>query len=117
MGCPVVYFDIGCDDHEDTVRFYTELFGWNASSRGPSSTRLDTEAEGGIPGAITSLGHEPHQYVMVYVQVDDLDGYLMRAETLGGETVIPPTEVEDEGAFAWMRDPEGNLVGLWRPND
>jgi hypothetical protein len=66
-------------------------------------------------GHITSLGHEPHNYVAIYVQVDDLDGYLERAGKLGGKTLIPPTEVPGMGRFAWLTDPEGTIVGLWKP--
>ena len=34
---------------------------------------IDTGSDQGIPGHINSLGHEPHHYVTVYAQVDDLD--------------------------------------------
>ncbi|MCH7878234.1 MAG: hypothetical protein IH914_02845 [candidate division Zixibacteria bacterium] len=51
---------------------------------------------------------------MVYVKVDDLKEYLDKAEKLGGKTMIPPTPVPGMGNFAWLNDPEGNIVGLWK---
>jgi predicted enzyme related to lactoylglutathione lyase len=27
---------------------------------------------------------------------------------------VPPIEIPT-GTFAWMQDPEGNTVGLWKP--
>jgi len=62
-----------------------------------------------------ALGHEPHNYVMVYVEVEDLQACLDRAAQLDGKTIIPPTEIPGGGRFAWLTDPEGNLLGLLKP--
>jgi hypothetical protein len=37
---------------------------------------ISTGQSVGIQGHISSLGHEPHNYVTIYVQVDDLQAYL-----------------------------------------
>ncbi len=75
---------------------------------------INTNSGAGIPGHITSLGHEPHNYVTVYVQVDDLKKHLSKAETLGGKTLVPPVEIPT-GRFAWLADPDGNIMGLLQP--
>ena len=36
-----------------------------------------------------------------------------KAETLGGTTIVPKTEVPGMGWFAIMTDPTGNRIGLW----
>lgn len=64
---------------------------------------------------MTALGHEPHNYVMVYVEVEDLKACREKAESLGGKTVIPPSEIPGGGHFAWLTDPEANLLGLLKP--
>lgn len=114
MGCPVVHFEIGCGDRERTVGFYRDLFGWNISTQGPAAM-IDTGVKAGINGHITALGHEPHNYVTIYAQVDDLKRTLDKAATIGGRTIVPPTEVPGVGSFAWMGDPSGNVIGLWKP--
>jgi predicted enzyme related to lactoylglutathione lyase len=48
----------------------------------------------------------------VYGHVDDLHKHLERAETLGGKTVMPPTDMENV-AFAMLADPQGTTFGLW----
>lgn len=116
MGNPVVHFDIGCRNKERTVGFYTELFDWKPSPYGPSSTRLDPGSDRGIGGHVTSLGHEPHTYVMFYVEVDDVSAYIASAEALGGSVIIGETPIPDGGTFAWLKDPEGNLFGLYNPS-
>jgi predicted enzyme related to lactoylglutathione lyase len=112
MGQPVVHFEIGCRDSARTSAFYADLFDWKITQAGPAGM-IDTGG-GGITGHITSLGHEPHNYVTVYVEVDDLKSYLSKAEALGGKTLVPPVEIPT-GHFAWLADPDGNIVGLLQP--
>jgi predicted enzyme related to lactoylglutathione lyase len=111
MGQPVVHFEIGCRDRARTEDFFAKLFGWTIQQAGPASL-IDTGG-GGINGHITALGHEPHRYVTVYVQVDDLKASLAKAESLGGKTLVPPVEIP-AGSFAWFADPDGNVIGLWK---
>ncbi len=116
---PVVHFEIGCQDLEQANAFYGALFGWQTVEGGPNSamlTNLGPFAESkteGIGGHFTSLGHEPHQYVTVYAQVADIDAIAAKAEQLGGKVVVPKQEVPGMGHFAWISDPEGNIIGLW----
>jgi predicted enzyme related to lactoylglutathione lyase len=43
----------------------------------------------------------------------DPAAYLQKAEGLGGQTIVPPTEIEQFGlTFAFFADPEGHVVGL-----
>jgi predicted enzyme related to lactoylglutathione lyase len=113
MGRPVIHFEIGCRDSAATQAFYRDLFDWQITQAGPAAV-IDTGGGAGINGHITALGHEPHNYVTVYVQVDDLHTYLDKATALGGKTIVPPVPIPT-GKFAWMADPEGNLIGLLQP--
>jgi uncharacterized protein len=111
MGRPVVHFEIGCRDTTKTQEFYSKLFDWKMNAMGPAAM---IAPEGpGIGGHISTLGHEPHHYTIFYVDVDDVAGYLKKAESLGGKTLVPPVDIPN-GTFAWMQDPDGNTVGLWK---
>jgi uncharacterized protein len=113
MGRPVTHFEIGCRDSARTADFYSNLFDWQTQSMGPA-TMISTGSDEGIGGHISSLGHEPHNYVTFYVDVDDLQAYLDKAGTLGGKTLVPPVTIPGQGSFAWLADPDGNIVGLWK---
>ena len=113
MGQPVVHFEIGCRDSDKTSDFYARMFDWQMQPMGPA-TMINTATSSGIHGHISSLGHEPHQYTIFYVQVDNVQAYLDKAAALGGKTIVPPVEIPT-GIFAWFADPEGNTVGLWKP--
>ena len=110
MGRPVVHFEIGCRDGARTGKFYGELFDWKITAAGPAQM-IATGSDKGIQGHFTSLGHEPHDYVTFYVEVEDLEGTLERVVALGGSKVIGPIPIPT-GRFAWIKDPEGNLIGL-----
>jgi hypothetical protein len=112
MAHPVVHFEIGCRDRARTAQFFSDLFGWHIQD-GPAGT-IDTGGTGGIPGHITSLGHEPQHYTAFYVEVEDVQAYLDKAVALGGKIVVPPIKIPT-GTFAWLSDIDGNTIGLIKP--
>jgi uncharacterized protein len=109
----VVRFEIGCQNRGRTTAFYRTVFGWNSEPSGPWSDRIVTGA--GLPGHVTALGHDPHNYVMLYVEVVSIAETARQVESLGGTVVIPRHELPDGGWFAWLSDPEGTMFGLIEP--
>jgi len=87
------------------------MFDWTLQEMGPA-TMISTGTDAGIGGHITELGHEPHTYTIFYVEVEDADDYLKKAQGLGGKTIVPPVPIPT-GRVAWLADPEGNTVGLF----
>ena len=108
---PVVHFEIGCADGGKTSEFFRELFDWEITQQGPA---LIINAGDGIDGHISELASEWGNYVTVYVQVDDIDEYLEKAEELGGKTLVPKVDIPGQGSFAWFAPPEGNILALWK---
>ena len=47
------------------------------------------------------------------IDVDAIDDALAQVESSGGTVVAPRVAIEGMGAFAYFKDPEGNIVGLW----
>src|ERR1043165_47777 len=113
MPAPVVHFEIGVRDTAKATRFYGPLFGWEFQNFGNAAMVGPTPP--GIGGHLNSLGHEPHNHTLFYVQVDDLKKTIDQATALGGKVCVPPTEVPGMGHFAWLQDPEGNSIGIWKP--
>jgi predicted enzyme related to lactoylglutathione lyase len=110
MPNPVVHFEIGCKHKPATAAFYTQLFDWKIDD-GPASYIHTGEEK--ITGMLNSLGHEPHQYTIFYVLVDDVPATLAKAVELGGKVLVPEVPIPT-GSFAWIQDPGGNTVGLFR---
>ena len=51
---------------------------------------------------------------MINYRVDDL-GALVEQLTAAGIEILQGPEYHENGAFAWLLDPEGNKIELWEP--
>jgi predicted enzyme related to lactoylglutathione lyase len=110
----VVHFEIGARDAHKQYDFYRQLFGWKIDPNNPMNYGMvDTGGQGGINGGIMQTPDKDVSYVTFYVQVEDLQSYLDKAESLGGQTLCPPMPVPGVGAIALFKDPEGNIIGLF----
>jgi len=111
----VDWFEILGPDGKALRQFYRDLFGWKISEDsgdGFDYGQLEEPSKGIAGGIGTSPTGTP--MTTVYANVDDLDKYIERAETLGGKKVVGPMDV-DKISFAQIADPQGNVFGLWRP--
>lgn len=112
MPNPIVHWEIQTDNTEKVQEFFGKLFDWHVDTNNPYNYGMvDTHAEGGINGGIGPAGAGVNR-VTFYVQVDDLQAYLDKAEGLGGKTVMPPMQIGEDITLAHFSDPEGNVVGL-----
>lgn len=118
----VMHFEIHATDPDRVVRFYADLFDWQISKwDGPVEYWLVVTGPDGTPGINGGLlrrrggGPVDGQAVNTYVctvDVSDLDGYLARAVELGGVTAMPKFPVAGVGWLAYVKDPDGNLLGM-----
>ena len=101
------HFDIAGPDLAPLAQFYTTLFGWDVTPRGPGYAMVATP-EGGPNGAIVET---PEASLTIGVVVPDLDGALGLATANGGAVVLPAT---DNGWVkkAQIADPAGNILTL-----
>ena len=124
----VVHFEIPADDLDRAKSFYGSVFGWELqtvpmnegeytsirTTDVDEQTQLPTE-----PGAINGgmfLRDERLTSPVVTIDVDGIDDALKQIEAEGGTTVTPRTAIPGMGAFAYFKDPEGNVLGLWETN-
>jgi hypothetical protein len=96
MGRPVVHFEIGCRDRVRSAEFFSKLFDWNTQEMGPA-TKIDSAAGSEINGHITSLGHEPQNYMTLYIEVEDVQACLDKAVT--GRQGFAPCPPDSTGAI------------------
>jgi predicted enzyme related to lactoylglutathione lyase len=107
-----VHFEVGAADDAPLVAFYAEMFGWGLQGfPGGGYTMIDTRGGTGINGGIgRSQSGQP--WSAFYVEADDLQATLDKANALGGTTVTPVTEFGGAVTVAMFSDPDGLLVGL-----
>jgi predicted enzyme related to lactoylglutathione lyase len=121
----VVHFEIPADDLDRAKNFYGSVFGWELQTMPmeggeytsvkttdvDEQTQLPTE-----PGAINGgmfVRDERLTSPVITIDVDGIDDALKQIEAEGGTTVTPRTAIPGMGAFAYFKDPEGNVLGLW----
>jgi uncharacterized protein len=92
MAHPVVHWEIVGKNGQQLQDFYGQLFDWQINADNPYQYGMvDTQSGQGINGGIATA-NEPNNRVTIYVQVADLQAALDKAESLGGKTLMPPTE-------------------------
>ena len=108
-------------DLEGAKRFHGALFGWayeqETIAGGPmaGTPYVTARVKGDCAAGLMNKPADPHipSCWGAYVTVDDLDAALAKAGELGGGVVEPPMPVKDYGRIAFIRDPQGAVLGLW----
>ena len=121
----VVHFEIPTDDLDRAKTFYEKVFGWELSTMampgggdytGATTTPVDETMTPTEPGAINGAlvrRDEGNSAPVVTIDVDDIDAALEQITAAGGSTVTTRTAIPGMGAFAYFKDSEGNVTGLW----
>ena len=112
-----VWDELGTTDVDGAQRFYGEVFGWSTTDMGSEYggyrifQRGETRVGGliALPDASMPAGWQP------YVAVDDPDGTTAKANELGGSTLMEPMDVPNVGRIAVLRDPQGAVFGIIKP--
>ena len=111
MGNPVAHAEIRAKDPDAARDFYGRLFAWTFSEAPePGYTFIETGVEGAIPGGIGMARSGPG-HVTFFVDVDDVEAALAKAESLGGTIVLPAQHVPGT-SFGLFADPDGLVVGV-----
>ena len=120
----VVHFEIPTDDKERANTFYQSAFGWNLTPMQemdytiaittPSDEQTGLpSAPGAINGALFPRTDNLRTPVLT-IDVEDLDAALAQVESAGGSVAQAKDAVPGMGYFAYFKDTEGNLLGLWQ---
>jgi predicted enzyme related to lactoylglutathione lyase len=125
MNGEVGHFEIPAKDFKRAKAFYSQVFGWKISeSAMPSgetytslqTTEVDSDNRPKSPGAINGglvKKKDPNTAPVITIVADDIGASLKLVVKNGGETVVKRTEMGQYGAYAYFRDTEGNLMGLY----
>jgi uncharacterized protein len=114
---PIVHFEIVGTDSLPLQSFYKDLFDWPLQNVSEMDYGLlMKEATGTIGGGVCAVEDANARGTTIYIEVDDLQAYLDKAEALGGKTMIPPTEIPNMVTFAQFMDPQGNRIGMVKSN-
>lgn len=123
---PLVHFEIPVNDLETARKFYGGIFGWNLTDWkmpdgstyiGVHTTPIDEKTRvplkpGAINGGIMQRTDKVTMPVFA-INVSSIDEKVKMVEKSGGKVVTPKMDMMGMGYYAYVTDPDGNIVGLW----
>jgi uncharacterized protein len=124
----VQHFEIPADDLARARKFYEETFGWKTSDwpmpdgsnyvglhTGPMDEQNKMKEPGFINGGMVKRGGAfPVTVPTVAVVVQDIDEAIRKVKAAGGSVVMEKVELGGMGLYAYIKDTEGNVIGVWQ---
>ena len=108
----ICYIEIPAADVARSSEFYSRVFGWTIRQRGDGATAFD-DTTGNVSGAWV-LGRPPQSPgLMVYVMVDSVAATVDDVVANGGE-IVQQIGADAPEITARLRDPGGNVIGLYQ---
>lgn len=120
----IVHFEIPTEDSDRANTFYKSVFDWNLSPmQGMDYTVAITtpsDEQTGMPsqpGAINGAlfpRTDNLKTPIITLDVEDVDAALAQVEAAGGSVVQGRDAVPGMGWYAYFKDTEGNVLGVWQ---
>ena len=110
--------DLMTDDPAAAQMFYGSLFDWTFEVGPPESGPYTICSKGGR--RVAGIGKKPPGMPMptawaMYLTVESADATAAAIKEAGGNVVMGPMDVFDQGRLAFAMDPTGAAFGLWQP--
>ena len=116
-----VWHELMTNDREGAISFYSQLFGWTTKDRDMGTNGIYTMVNSGKDGLAGIMdipeGMEFPPHWGVYISVDDVDAACKKAQSLGGEVIMPTFDLPDTGKAAVIKDPAGATFYVFSPKE
>ena len=124
----VQHFEIPADDLKRARSFYEKAFDWKTMNfpmpngteyvglhTGPVDKKNMWKEKGFINGGMFKRGGQfPITGPTVAVVVKNLDESLTKIREAGGQILMPKMDVAGMGFYAYVKDTENNVIGVWQ---
>ena len=123
----VQHFEIPVDDIARARKFYESAFGWGTMDfpmpgmqyvglhTGPLDEKNMPKESGYINGGMFLRSPQfPLKGPTVAMTVEDIDTAIGKVKAAGGTVVMEKMQCTDMGLYAYVKDTEGNIIGIWQ---
>jgi predicted enzyme related to lactoylglutathione lyase len=109
------WVDLGADVQQ-AATFYRALFGWQVEQLQPPEMgywgcTLDGRR---VAGLGTKQDDSQPSAWTTYLGTDDADDTVARVKAAGGQVLVEPMDIAEEGRMAIAVDPAGAVFGIWQ---
>ena len=106
------YLEIPAADARRSASFYQKVLDWNVSGADTDRPKFQDQTGHLIGRWVTGRAISREPGLVPYFYVDHIDEVVKRAEANGGKVIEGPRP-EGNLSVATVRDPAGNVIGLW----
>ena len=105
-------------DRERAAAFYTKLFGWTIMKEDEAPEhnywhiKNGEDFIGGFPPPAHRDPHMPSHWLS-YLTAKDCDATVAKAKSLGAKLYFGPMDIEKNGRFAVLADPQGAVFAIF----
>ena len=112
--------DLSTPNADESAGFYAGLFGWEAreGAGDPEQTggyRIFVK-DGKRVAGLMQMQEQPPSW-NTYISVSDADEVIEKVKGAGGQALVEPMDVMDQGRMAFLSDPTGAALGLWQAKE
>ena len=116
MPNPVTRLQIVAQVPERVAAFYRNVFGWKVNVANALGYReLMSGKPNGIDGGVWPNAPGAPNLVQLFIEVDDVDAYVARAQKAGASVLVPPAQLPDGDRMAILLDVAGLSFGVFTP--
>jgi uncharacterized protein len=118
----VQHFEIPVDNLNRAKKFYKDTFKWNIKDMpevsytivytGKTNNKGMIEEKGVINGGMMKRNTKIKSTVIT-ITVESIDNSIKIIKKNGGKSIMDKMPVGDVGFMAYIKDSEGNIIGLW----
>ncbi|HMJ52255.1 MAG TPA: VOC family protein [Polyangiaceae bacterium] len=114
----VAWVDLQTPDLDKARKFYGELLGWSFIGGDDPNSGFYTTAQ--IRGRkVAGLAKPPREANSlpawtVYLAASNADDIARKTKEAGGQVLMPPMDVMEQGRMAILSDPTGAAFGVWQ---
>ncbi len=112
-----VWYELMSTNTQASAAFFSELFGWTTQTMdmGPGGQyTMLANGESAFGGLQAQQMQGAPSCWVGYIQVPDVAQSVEKVQRMGGNTLVPTTEIPNTGTFAIVTDPQGAAFALWK---
>lgn len=111
------WYELASRNSAKSRNFYCLLLGWESETKPMEGMDYTLFKVAGKPiaGMIEMTQEWPDDipaHWMIYFAVADCDDTAIKAQQLGGEVCVPPTDIPEVGRFSVITDPQGAVFSI-----